>query len=84
MVLCSDGPERTIQAHLDPLLQVAQLAADLKTAKTAAADAVQQLQRIEGVVQATGERAAAAEDGLKTSNELVVRLQQQLADLKDR
>lgn len=52
--------------------------------KATATDAAQQLQRLEGVLQATGERAAAAEDGLRTTNQLVVSLQQQLAELKDR
>lgn len=63
---------------------MAQLAAELKVAKTTAATAAQQLLQMEGVVQATGIKAAAAEDGLRTSTDLIVALQQQLAEMTDR
>jgi hypothetical protein len=66
------------------LQQVAQLAADLQAAKQRATDAQQQAGQMEGMLRSTGERAAAAEDSTRTQGELVVQLQQQLAELKDR
>jgi hypothetical protein len=39
---------------------------------------------MEGMLRSTGERAAAAEDSTRTQGELIVHLQEQLAQLKDR
>lgn len=39
---------------------------------------------MQGVLRATAEKAAAAEEAAHQSSQMVVRLQQQLADLKDR
>jgi polyhydroxyalkanoate synthesis regulator phasin len=39
---------------------------------------------MEGVVRATGEQAAAAQDAAHESSRTVTQLQQQLADLKDK
>jgi hypothetical protein len=67
-----------------PAYQVAQLASDLQAAKHAAADTQHQAAHMEGILRSTGERAAAAEDSTRTQGELVVHLQEQLAQLKDR
>jgi hypothetical protein len=63
---------------------VAQLASELQEAKQAAADTQHQAVQMEGMLRSTGERAAAAEDSTRTQGELVVHLQGQLAELKDR
>jgi hypothetical protein len=43
-----------------------------------------QAAHMEGMLRSTGERAAAAEDSTRTQGELIVHLQEQLAQLKDR
>ncbi|WIA37399.1 hypothetical protein OEZ86_014324 [Tetradesmus obliquus] len=64
--------------------RVAQLALELQASKQAASDTQHQAAHMEGMLRSTGERAAAAEDSTRTQGELVVHLQQQLAQLKDR
>lgn len=63
---------------------MAQLALELQASKQAASDTQHQAAHMEGMLRSTGERAAAAEDSTRTQGELVVHLQQQLAQLKDR
>ncbi|WIA17176.1 hypothetical protein OEZ85_014059 [Tetradesmus obliquus] len=64
--------------------RVAQLALELLASKQAASDTQHQAAHMEGMLRSTGERAAAAEDSTRTQGELMVHLQQQLAQLKDR
>jgi hypothetical protein len=63
---------------------VAELATELTSLQQEALQLRSQASRMEGVVRATGERAAAAEDAVSTKGDSVASLQQQLAQLQEK
>jgi hypothetical protein len=63
---------------------VAAAAAQISAARQEAAAADARCQQLEGVLRATGERAAASEEDAHRASRVIVDLQQQLAELKDR
>jgi hypothetical protein len=64
--------------------QVSQLTLQVATAQDDAATAQRKLANLDGVLRSTAEHAADAEGASHQANETVIRLQQQLADVKDR
>lgn len=63
---------------------MSQLTLQAATAQDDAATAQRKLANLEGVLRSTAEHAAGAEGASHQANETVIKLQQQLAELKDR
>lgn len=65
-------------------MQVAELSSELTQARQQAAELQHQCARMEGIVRATGEKAAAAEEDARQQARLLAQAQDELSKLRDR